>query len=519
MNTPGRSAGAWKWRLDRMPGKDLGRRLRAATEAADRRLDSGGRMAAPAAPDQILDVNRRYHDVAADDYDAKWGISFGEIGRQQVLGKVTQAARRRSPGPFARSLEIGAGTGYFTLNLLQDRRDRARRPARTSRPGMLATLEHNAARARPRRRDRRVRRRRAAVRGRELRPRARPRRAAPPARPRPRVRRVLPRADAGRDAVLRRRAVAARRPDRRRAQARGGAALAPLWRRAVKRARPRAAGTTAATRTTTRSRPIVDVHAFVPADLERTPRGAGLRGRPRARRGAAGELVRLVQPHARGDAPSPRTSRGAGSSTPTAATSLLQAVDRRAARAAPAAAALLQPDARGAQAARLMAEPERPTLPARSTCCATRGRWSTPASAPVAFVIVYALAELDTAAIVAVAISASSSLYRAPVRRKPAHQRDRRRCSAPACACSSRCAPAARRATSCRGRCYQPALALVFAGSVRPQAPTGRPHRRAALPHPPPGWRPGPARAAGVRPRRRWPGRRCSACAPPSTRC
>ena len=55
-------------------------------------------MAAPAAPDEILDVNRRYHDVAAHDYDAKWGISFGEIGRRQVLGKVDEAARRRGPG-------------------------------------------------------------------------------------------------------------------------------------------------------------------------------------------------------------------------------------------------------------------------------------------------------------------------------------------------------------------------------------------------------------------------------------
>jgi 4-alpha-glucanotransferase len=36
MNTPGRSSGAWKWRLDRMPGKDVARRLRAATEAAMR---------------------------------------------------------------------------------------------------------------------------------------------------------------------------------------------------------------------------------------------------------------------------------------------------------------------------------------------------------------------------------------------------------------------------------------------------------------------------------------------------
>jgi 4-alpha-glucanotransferase len=36
MNMPGRAAGAWKWRLDRVPGADLARRLRAATEAAGR---------------------------------------------------------------------------------------------------------------------------------------------------------------------------------------------------------------------------------------------------------------------------------------------------------------------------------------------------------------------------------------------------------------------------------------------------------------------------------------------------
>ena len=36
-------------------------------------------MAAPATKSEILDVNRRYHDVAADSYDAKWGIDFGDI--------------------------------------------------------------------------------------------------------------------------------------------------------------------------------------------------------------------------------------------------------------------------------------------------------------------------------------------------------------------------------------------------------------------------------------------------------
>jgi ubiquinone/menaquinone biosynthesis C-methylase UbiE len=101
-------------------------------------------MAAPAAPDEILDVNRRYHDVAADDYDAKWGISFGEIGRQQVLGKVVKLLGER-PGPFPRALEIGAGTGYFSLNLLQDGViDRA--ACTDISCGMLETLEANAQR-------------------------------------------------------------------------------------------------------------------------------------------------------------------------------------------------------------------------------------------------------------------------------------------------------------------------------------------------------------------------------------
>jgi ubiquinone/menaquinone biosynthesis C-methylase UbiE len=100
-------------------------------------------MAVSAAPEEILDVNRRYHDVAARDYDAKWGISFGEIGRQQVLGKIRKLLGER-PGPFARSLEIGAGTGYFTLNLMQDGVIQAATCTDIS-PGMLGTLERNAA--------------------------------------------------------------------------------------------------------------------------------------------------------------------------------------------------------------------------------------------------------------------------------------------------------------------------------------------------------------------------------------
>jgi ubiquinone/menaquinone biosynthesis C-methylase UbiE len=100
-------------------------------------------MAAPPTEHQILDVNRRYHDVAAESYDAKWGISFGEIGHQQVLGKVTKLLGPE-PGPYARSLEIGAGTGYFSLNLAQTGVVGEATCTDIS-PGMLATLERNAA--------------------------------------------------------------------------------------------------------------------------------------------------------------------------------------------------------------------------------------------------------------------------------------------------------------------------------------------------------------------------------------
>jgi ubiquinone/menaquinone biosynthesis C-methylase UbiE len=100
-------------------------------------------MAAPAAPDEILDVNRRYHDVAARDYDAKWGISFGEIGRHQVIGKARKLLGD-CPGPYARSLEIGAGTGYFTLNLMQEGVIGSATCTDIS-SGMLEALERNAA--------------------------------------------------------------------------------------------------------------------------------------------------------------------------------------------------------------------------------------------------------------------------------------------------------------------------------------------------------------------------------------
>jgi len=75
-------------------------------------------MTAPASTDEVRRVNVRYHDLAAAEYDTKWGIGYGELGRRQVVSKLGRALGRRPPR-FERALEIGAGTGYFTLNLLR----------------------------------------------------------------------------------------------------------------------------------------------------------------------------------------------------------------------------------------------------------------------------------------------------------------------------------------------------------------------------------------------------------------
>ena len=102
-------------------------------------------MPAPSSPDRIKEVNERYHNVAAASYDSKWGIDFGETGREQVTGKLRKALGHWPEVPFGDALEIGAGTGYFSLNLLQAGAIE-RATATDISPGMLATLEDNAGR-------------------------------------------------------------------------------------------------------------------------------------------------------------------------------------------------------------------------------------------------------------------------------------------------------------------------------------------------------------------------------------
>ena len=95
--------------------------------------------------DEIRDANTRYHDAAAESYDFKWGIDFGKVGQGQVVGKLRKLLGSTLDQGFERSLEVGAGTGYFSLNLL--RAGVVREATCTDiAPGMVRALSANAER-------------------------------------------------------------------------------------------------------------------------------------------------------------------------------------------------------------------------------------------------------------------------------------------------------------------------------------------------------------------------------------
>jgi SAM-dependent methyltransferase len=100
-------------------------------------------MALPATPDAIKHANARYHDLAAATYDAKWGIVYNALAQRQTVGKLRRALGGSEPR-FERALEVGAGTGYFTLNLLRvGAIDEA--VATDISPSMLGALQSSAA--------------------------------------------------------------------------------------------------------------------------------------------------------------------------------------------------------------------------------------------------------------------------------------------------------------------------------------------------------------------------------------
>ncbi len=234
-------------------------------------------MEAVLTPEEIRDVNMRYHDVAASGYDSKWGIDFGDIGRRQVLGKLRKLVGSEVRRGYARSLEIGAGTGYFTLNLLGAGVVREATCTDIS-PGMLDTLADNA------------------------------KRLGLPVHTARAEAESLPFADGSFDLVIGHavlhhlpdlgrafsefhrvlapggRIVFAGEPSRfgnqlASAPKRGAVALSPLWRAAL-RARPANHGPdTDATEAHEHGlERFVDIHAFAPGDLQRLARSAGLEG-------------------------------------------------------------------------------------------------------------------------------------------------------------------------------------------------------------------------------------------------
>ncbi len=227
-------------------------------------------MQAALSSEEIQDVNTRYHDLAAGHYDSKWGIDFGELGSAQVLTKARKALGRE-PLTYARSLEIGAGTGYFTLNLMRAGVI-AKATCSDISPGMLSVLQANA------------------------------RRLGLEVQTQPADAERLPFKDASFDLVLGH-AVLHHIPDLQRAFAEfervlapGGTllfagepsrygdrlagvpkrlagAVAPLWRRAIGARVATAAGDSEPDAALER---VVDVHAFAPSELARLAHGAHL---------------------------------------------------------------------------------------------------------------------------------------------------------------------------------------------------------------------------------------------------
>jgi len=103
---------------------------------------TGSAAAEPEVAERIRDVNTRYHDGAAAQYDAKWGIDWGDVGADQVRQKLEKLLGRPLP-TYGRSLEIGAGTGYFTLHMLKAGIVQEAVATDIS-PGMIEALQKNA---------------------------------------------------------------------------------------------------------------------------------------------------------------------------------------------------------------------------------------------------------------------------------------------------------------------------------------------------------------------------------------
>ena len=90
-------------------------------------------------------ANVLYHDWEADTYDEKWSISYDERCIDYAVGRFRLAAGQQDSAewPYRRALELGSGTGFFLLNLMQG--GVASRGSVTDlSPGMVRTALRNA---------------------------------------------------------------------------------------------------------------------------------------------------------------------------------------------------------------------------------------------------------------------------------------------------------------------------------------------------------------------------------------
>jgi ubiquinone/menaquinone biosynthesis C-methylase UbiE len=60
-----------------------------------------------------------YHDWEAQSYDDKWSISFDERCIEYARDRFAAITGLPDPLPYPKALELGAGTGFFSLNLRQ----------------------------------------------------------------------------------------------------------------------------------------------------------------------------------------------------------------------------------------------------------------------------------------------------------------------------------------------------------------------------------------------------------------
>ncbi len=63
-------------------------------------------------------ANVLYHDWEADSYDEKWSISYDERCIDYAVGRF-RAVAGETDWPYEKAMELGSGTGFFLLNLMQ----------------------------------------------------------------------------------------------------------------------------------------------------------------------------------------------------------------------------------------------------------------------------------------------------------------------------------------------------------------------------------------------------------------